>query len=143
MAKKTTLKAANRARTGSGRLNQMRREGWLPSVIYGLGVENKNLKVDAKGDKATARFRQEYRAGNLNINGSVSAGFNNALTTGTGLLPAIAQGDWMIAGFDLTALGCGLLLAWMARKMLRPQVLAPKRAARTPRAAPLIESEVQ
>jgi uncharacterized iron-regulated membrane protein len=67
----------------------------------------------------------------------------NALTTGTGLQPAIAQGDWMIAGFDLTALGCGLLLAWMARKMLRPQVLAPKRAARTPRAAPLIESEVQ
>ena len=48
MAKKTSLKAAPRARTGSGRLNQMRREGWLPSVIYGRGVENKNLKVDAK-----------------------------------------------------------------------------------------------
>ncbi|MDP3851880.1 MAG: 50S ribosomal protein L25 [Luteolibacter sp.] len=48
MAKKTSLKAANRARTGSGRLNQMRREGWLPSVIYGRGTENKNLKVDAK-----------------------------------------------------------------------------------------------
>jgi large subunit ribosomal protein L25 len=48
MAKKTSLKAATRARTGSGRLNQMRREGWLPSVIYGLGSENKNLKVDAK-----------------------------------------------------------------------------------------------
>lgn len=48
MATKTTLKAAPRARTGSGRLNQMRREGWLPSVIYGRGAENKNLKVDAK-----------------------------------------------------------------------------------------------
>jgi large subunit ribosomal protein L25 len=48
MAKKTSLKAAPRARTGSGRLNQMRREGWLPSVIYGRGVENQNLKVDAK-----------------------------------------------------------------------------------------------
>jgi large subunit ribosomal protein L25 len=48
MATKTTLKAAPRARTGSGRLNQMRREGWLPSVIYGRGTENKNLKVDAK-----------------------------------------------------------------------------------------------
>lgn len=48
MAKKTSLKAATRARTGSGRLNQMRREGWLPSVIYGRGSENKNLKVDAK-----------------------------------------------------------------------------------------------
>lgn len=48
MAKKTTLKAAPRLRTGSGKLNQMRREGWLPSVIYGRGVENVNLKVDAK-----------------------------------------------------------------------------------------------
>ncbi len=26
----------------------MRREGWLPSVVYGRGVENANLKVDAK-----------------------------------------------------------------------------------------------
>jgi len=48
MATKTSLKAAPRARKGSGRLNQMRREGWLPSVIYGRGVENKNLKVDNK-----------------------------------------------------------------------------------------------
>jgi len=48
MAKKTSLKAAIRNRTGSGRLNQMRREGWVPSVIYGKGTENLNLKVDAK-----------------------------------------------------------------------------------------------
>lgn len=48
MAKKTTLQAAPRARSGSGRLKQMRREGWLPSVIYGKGTENINLKVDAK-----------------------------------------------------------------------------------------------
>ncbi len=48
MAKKQTLKAAPRARTGSGKLNQMRREGWLPSVIYGRGMETVNLKVDAK-----------------------------------------------------------------------------------------------
>jgi len=47
MAKKTSLKAATRARTGSG-LNQMRREGWLPSVMYGRGTDNKNLMVDAK-----------------------------------------------------------------------------------------------
>jgi large subunit ribosomal protein L25 len=26
----------------------MRREGWLPSVVYGRGVESENLKVDAK-----------------------------------------------------------------------------------------------
>lgn len=48
MAKKSSLKAALRARTGSGRLTQMRREGWLPSVVYGRGQETKNLKVDAK-----------------------------------------------------------------------------------------------
>lgn len=48
MAKKTSLKAAPRARSGTGRLKQMRREGWVPSVIYGKGTENINLKVDAK-----------------------------------------------------------------------------------------------
>jgi large subunit ribosomal protein L25 len=48
MAKKTTLQAAPRLRSGSGKLKQMRREGWLPSVVYGRGVENENLKVDAK-----------------------------------------------------------------------------------------------
>ena len=48
MATKASLKAAPRARSGSGRLKQMRREGWLPSVIYGRGVEAHNLKVDAK-----------------------------------------------------------------------------------------------
>jgi large subunit ribosomal protein L25 len=48
MAKKTSLKAEPRARTGTSRLNQMRREGWVPSVIYGRGTENINLKVDAK-----------------------------------------------------------------------------------------------
>lgn len=48
MAKKHTLKADTRARTGSGVLKQMRREGWLPSVIYGKGAENRNIKVDSK-----------------------------------------------------------------------------------------------
>lgn len=48
MSKKTTLKAAPRLRSGSGKLKQMRREGWLPSVIYGRGVENENLKIDSK-----------------------------------------------------------------------------------------------
>ncbi len=48
MAKKTTLQAAPRLRSGSGKLKQMRREGWLPSVVYGRGVESQSLKVDAK-----------------------------------------------------------------------------------------------
>jgi large subunit ribosomal protein L25 len=48
MAKKITLKAAPRLRSGSGKLKQMRREGWLPSVVYGRGLENSNLKIDSK-----------------------------------------------------------------------------------------------
>jgi len=48
MAKPQTLKATERTRTGSGVLKQMRREGFVPSVIYGGGTENKNVKVDAK-----------------------------------------------------------------------------------------------
>jgi large subunit ribosomal protein L25 len=70
MAKKTSLKAATRARTGSGRLTQMRREGWLPSVIYGRGAENKNLKVDAKSfSELIARSSSENIIVNLEIDG--------------------------------------------------------------------------
>jgi large subunit ribosomal protein L25 len=70
MAKKTSLKAAPRARTGSGRLNQMRREGWLPSVIYGRGTENKNLKVDAKTfSELLAHSSSENILVNLDVEG--------------------------------------------------------------------------
>lgn len=70
MAKKTTLKAATRARTGSGRLNQMRREGWLPSVIYGRGVDNRNLKVDAKSfAELIAHSSSENIVVNLEVEG--------------------------------------------------------------------------
>ncbi len=48
MAKPKTLKAEERARTGSGVLKQMRREGFIPSVIYCGGSENKNVKVHGK-----------------------------------------------------------------------------------------------
>ncbi len=71
MAKKTQLKAAPRARTGSGRLNQMRREGWLPSVIYGRGTENVNLKVDAKTfAELLAHSSSENILINLDVEGS-------------------------------------------------------------------------
>jgi large subunit ribosomal protein L25 len=70
MAKKTLLKAATRARTGSGRLNQMRREGWLPSVIYGRGADNINLKVDAKSfAEVIAHSSSENIVVNLEIEG--------------------------------------------------------------------------
>ena len=58
----------------------------------------------------------------------------NGLTTGQGLNHSLAVGDWAMAGFDLTALVTGLLLAWTARRMLAaPHVV--KRAPRTVQAA--------
>jgi large subunit ribosomal protein L25 len=52
MAKNATLKAEERKRTGSGLLKQMRKEGWVPSIVYGGGEENINLKIEAR------RFRE-------------------------------------------------------------------------------------
>ncbi len=65
MAKKHSLKAELRARTGSGLLKQMRREGWLPSVIYGKGTDPINLKVDSK---AFGELLRESESENLLIN---------------------------------------------------------------------------
>ena len=48
MAKNAVLKAEERKRTGSGVLKQMRKEGWVPSVVYGGGAENLNVKINAK-----------------------------------------------------------------------------------------------
>lgn len=70
MSKKTNLKAAIRNRTGSGRLNQMRKEGWLPSVMYGLGQANQNLKVDARTfNDVLAHSSSENILINLDIEG--------------------------------------------------------------------------
>ena len=49
MAKTHSLKAEDRKRTGSGVLKRMRREGFIPSVVYGTTSENRNVKVSAKG----------------------------------------------------------------------------------------------
>ena len=49
MAKTHSLRAEDRKRTGSGVLKRMRREGFIPSVVYGGGSENRNVKVSAKG----------------------------------------------------------------------------------------------
>jgi len=48
MAKTQSLKAETRQRTGTGVLNQLRREGYLPSVVYGGGQENTNIKINTK-----------------------------------------------------------------------------------------------
>lgn len=43
----------------------------------------------------------------------------NALTTTVGLLPAMARGDWMTAGVDLTAVLLGIGLAITARRIYK------------------------
>ena len=48
MAKTHTLKAEDRKRTGTGMLKRMRREGFIPSVVYGGGSETRNVKISAK-----------------------------------------------------------------------------------------------
>jgi len=45
--KMAIIEATLRQRTGSGALNAMRREGFIPSVIYGA-TENQNVKVHQK-----------------------------------------------------------------------------------------------
>ncbi|WP_193210562.1 50S ribosomal protein L25 [Luteolibacter marinus] len=76
MAKKHVLTAEPRQRTGSGVLKQMRREGWIPSVIYGRGSENQNLKVDAKAfDELLAHSTSENILINLEIGGAKQLAF--------------------------------------------------------------------
>ena len=48
MAKIHSLSAEERKRSGSGALKQMRKEGLIPSVIYGKTSENINLKVNGR-----------------------------------------------------------------------------------------------
>ncbi|WP_460117939.1 PepSY-associated TM helix domain-containing protein [Pseudomonas sp. S2_C03] len=43
----------------------------------------------------------------------------NALTTSYHLAATLAQGDWAMAGFDLTCLATGVFFAWAAWKMRR------------------------
>jgi len=57
----------------------------------------------------------------------------NALTTSRHLGHTLAQGDWIMAGFDLTALGCAAIAAAFALKVSRSQAMAPVR--RRPKAA--------
>jgi large subunit ribosomal protein L25 len=48
MAKQATLKAEEREATGSGPARRLRRDGWVPGVVYGHGEESVALKVDAR-----------------------------------------------------------------------------------------------
>lgn len=73
MSKTQTLKAEPRKRTGSGVLNQMRREGYVPSVIYGGGTENRNVKVSEKSFRdLLAHSVSENIVVNLEMEGGVN-----------------------------------------------------------------------
>lgn len=48
MIQQATLKAEERDRTGSGGARKVRGEGYIPAVIYGRGLESRNLKVQEK-----------------------------------------------------------------------------------------------
>ncbi|MEJ0100410.1 MAG: PepSY-associated TM helix domain-containing protein [Pseudomonadota bacterium] len=61
----------------------------------------------------------------------------NMLTTTRGLNHSIAQGDWIMAGFDLTALGCAAFAAWCAVRARRSMANVTLR--RRPRAAAVAE----
>lgn len=80
MATKHVLKAEPRQRTGSGVLKQMRREGWIPSVIYGRGTESQNLKVDAKAfSELLAHATSENILINLDLAGNKQLAFLKAV----------------------------------------------------------------
>ncbi|HEX4547637.1 PepSY-associated TM helix domain-containing protein [Pseudomonas sp.] len=61
----------------------------------------------------------------------------NALTTSHHLGVTLAQGDWALAGFDLTCLGAGLFLAWAAWKMQRAGHSVPVKKAHREAARPI------
>jgi len=48
MAQHSSLKAEPRQRSGSSAINRMRKEGFVPAVIYGRKFENTNLKINRK-----------------------------------------------------------------------------------------------
>jgi uncharacterized iron-regulated membrane protein len=64
----------------------------------------------------------------------------NMLTTARGLTSSLPQGDWIMAGFDLAALGCAAVAVLCAMKVRRSAATATLR--RKPRAAALAEPAV-
>ena len=53
---KRVLEAQERKRTGSGVLNEMRREGFIPCVVYGSDAGNQNLKIKYKAFNDLLKF---------------------------------------------------------------------------------------
>jgi hypothetical protein len=61
----------------------------------------------------------------------------NMLTTSRGLTDSLPQGDWIMAGFDLAALGCAAVAALCALKVRHSAATATTR--RKPKAAVVAE----
>ena len=65
----------------------------------------------------------------------------NVLTTSRHLGHSIPQGDWIMAGFDLAALGCGIIAAVCAVKVARSEAAATvRRRPKTHRTVELVTS---
>ncbi len=71
MATTHTLKAETRTVTGSGKLNQLRKSGWIPAVVYGAGVDNVNIQVNEREfAKMLANVSTEHFLVDLQIDGN-------------------------------------------------------------------------
>ena len=62
----------------------------------------------------------------------------NGLTTQSHLLVTVPNGQWAVAGVDLTAEAVGILLGWMARRLCRAGLDSPNSQA-----APMVRSDAE
>jgi len=77
-----------------------------------------------------AFFCQRYRWAGLLVLASflgLALPILNAITTQRHLLASVPAGDWVMAGFDLTAIACGLLLGWMAYRARQSSTASSRR----------------
>lgn len=79
-------------------------------IAWGLSVVHASLR------KGRTAWTEQLALGALLFS---AVPLINALTTPWNLVTSLTQGDWALAGFDLTCLGAGLFLAWAAWKMRR------------------------
>ena len=65
MSNTISLKAEQRRRSGTADVRRLRREGLIPAVVYGKGVDNLNLKID---ERSFTRLMQEQETDNILVN---------------------------------------------------------------------------
>ena len=61
MSNTISLKAEQRRRSGTADVRRLRREGLIPAVIYGKGLDNVNLKIDARGFTRLMQEQERFR----------------------------------------------------------------------------------